>query len=661
MSFLAGLTKGAARANSFGDQMRLEEYRNQMAGIAQAEEDRKALEATANQRYKLGEANNWYSDDKRSLNDNFTTSLREGDGNANKFALDVLNDAGIVEGGGQITNLVYDAEQNGFRASVVNPDGSKGAITDGGSNDNGAETTFIPADQVSRLATEFYRADVLANTSEFDIDEYNDALKMVTNGQQAIRLDKDMARLGNLQSVLTNFSDNPVMKREITGIIASAETEEEKDEVIEEIAKDNNIAIVPTQGLTSTSNTDGEADGKADRIAELEAKLKADKYMKSRAGTKRRGEDEAELERLKADPVGDKEAELEALQNKKAPNRRMEVQKQRDIQRVGGELEEMKGEGLEKNEAAKPVVEASNEAVAAEFDNLTNLLKDKSPQEVAQMFKNGEVFLSEQARRDLAKDLQGSIKNMQDLQGQSIEKRNLAMVALMASTDNATVEANLVKNFTNMNETGMATMTADQLADNMRLQSQHLDKLNQQRDKINSAQFDKAVGVVTNLYESTFKIIEENDNDIDGDTAQQILASPAVNKAIANLDGYEPGSQGYKAIMKQLNASLSQAIAGFAAEEEGGFKETLESFFRDDVDYLNTDSQDFFLARVVFDKATGGVQYIKPPTQDSDGNMQVSVLDEAVDLDQIKNKNSAAYRMVVKAAKANSKLYGYGG
>ena len=277
------------------------------------------------------------------------------------------------------------------------------------------------------------------------------------------------------------------------------------------------------------------------------------------------------------------------------------------------------------------------------------------------MFKNGEVFLSEQARRDLAKDLQGSIKDLTDLRGQSLEKRNLAMVALMATTDNATVEANLVKNFTNMNETGMATMTADQLADNVRLQSQHIDRLKQQAATRNDAQFQKAVGVAGDLYESTFKIIEANDNDIDGDTAQQILASPAVNKAIANLDGYKPGSDSYKAIMKQLNASLSQAIAGFAAEEEGGFKETFESFFRGDVDYLNTDSQDFFLARVVFDKATGGVQYIKPPTQDENGNMQVSVLDEAVDLDQIKNKNSAAYRMIVKAAKANSKLYGYGG
>jgi hypothetical protein len=661
MSFLAGLTKGAARANSFGDQMRLEEYRNQMAGIAQSEEDRKALEATADQRFQLGEANDWYTDDRKSLNDNFTNSLRADDGNAKTFALDVLNDAGIVAGGGKITNLVYDKDQDGFRASVVNPDGSKGAITDGGSNEAGAETTFIPADQVSKLATEFYRSDVVANTSLFDMNEYNAARDMVMNGQRVREIDLDAARIGNLQSVLTNFSDNPVAKREITGVIASAETDEEKDEVIEEIAKDNNIPIVPTQGLTSTSNTDGESNDKADRIAELEAKLKADKYMKSRAGIKRRGQDEAELDQLKADPVGDKETELQALRDKKVPNRRMEAQRQRDIQRTQGELREMKGEGLEKNEVAKPVVEASNEAVAAEFDNVTELLKDKSPQEVAQMFKNGEVFLSEQARRDLAKDLQGSIKDLTDLRGQTLEKRNLAMVALMATTDNATVEANLVKNFTNMNETGVATMTADQLADNMRLQSQHLDRLKQQAEKTDDAQFQKAVGVATNVYESTFKIIEGNDNDIDGDTAQQILASPAVNKGIANLDGYKPGSNSYTAIMKQLNASLSQAIAGFAAEEEGGFKETLESFFRGDVDYLNTDSQDFFLARVVFDKATGGVQYIKPPTQDGEGNMQVSVLDEAVDLDLIKNKNSAAYRMIVKAAKANSKLYGYGG
>ena len=99
-----------------------------------------------------------------------------------------------------------------------------------------------------------------------------------------------------------------------------------------------------------------------------------------------------------------------------------------------------------------------------------------------------------------------------------------------------------------------------------------------------------------------------------------------------------------------LNPVLSNIVASLAAEEEGGFKETLISFFRGDVSGDTNTPSDFDLSRVRADVTAGkliGFYYT-----DAFGRR----LDERIDAKDLKGFNEEVFNMVLTASQANEKL-----
>ena len=99
-----------------------------------------------------------------------------------------------------------------------------------------------------------------------------------------------------------------------------------------------------------------------------------------------------------------------------------------------------------------------------------------------------------------------------------------------------------------------------------------------------------------------------------------------------------------------LNPVLSNIVASLAAEEKGGVKETLISFFRGDVDNDTNTPTDFDLGRVRADVREGkliGFYYT-----DAFGRR----LDERIEAKDLKGFNEEVFNMVLTASQANEKL-----
>jgi hypothetical protein len=97
-----------------------------------------------------------------------------------------------------------------------------------------------------------------------------------------------------------------------------------------------------------------------------------------------------------------------------------------------------------------------------------------------------------------------------------------------------------------------------------------------------------------------------------------------------------------------MSPAISTTVAAMAAEEKGGFTETLVSFFRADaVDTVS--STDFDLARVRVEKKNGR------PTRFYYTDERGAPVDEAVDAKDLQNLNGQVYKIVLDAAEYNSR------
>ena len=112
-------------------------------------------------------------------------------------------------------------------------------------------------------------------------------------------------------------------------------------------------------------------------------------------------------------------------------------------------------------------------------------------------------------------------------------------------------------------------------------------------------------------------------------------------------------------MLKALNPAFSEILATLAAEEEGGFSETLISIFRGDADPSSISKTDFDLSRVegkfTSDGKFEGFYYTGPPGRSKNGQRIAGRRkDELVLANDIRQLDKTLYDVLVLAAKANA-------
>ena len=133
MSILAGLDNVFSRA---GQMSQRQQANNLAERRLLLDEQTRAIEnrnRDSNAEYDIARANGWLdTNNPNRYGEGFRQALKDG----NKDALDQLarltNKANVVRGGGVVSGFSVGPE--GLSAIVENPDGTPGAITEGGSN-----------------------------------------------------------------------------------------------------------------------------------------------------------------------------------------------------------------------------------------------------------------------------------------------------------------------------------------------------------------------------------------------------------------------------------------------------------------------------------------------------------------------------------------------
>jgi len=199
------------------------------------------------------------------LGQGFVDKLKDGGKVANDIAIDVLNRAGIVEGGGRVVSLERDNARGGYMATVRNPDGSVGALTkDPQDSSNSSEMLFISDADVLENANSAWNIAVVPHTSEINMSE-------ARRGQRIVELEDDnfgatisaeekkqndyLLRLDQ-SAVLNNFPEGGA-RREAAAVLQSAKDPEEKKAVLAQMAEDLQIELPSATTANTPTSTLG--------------------------------------------------------------------------------------------------------------------------------------------------------------------------------------------------------------------------------------------------------------------------------------------------------------------------------------------------------------------------------------------------------------------
>jgi len=683
----------------------------------------KRVQQNANNEYNLASQNNWLNDGNTKLGQGFVDSVKAGNKDAQSQLMRLFNNSGMVAGGGEVTKITVDGD--GIRGFVTNPDGTQGAITFGGSTANDAETEVMPLDRLLDNANSLWNRDVGRHQTKIRQEEVNAWEKYINSGaeasaeQQALFQSpefQDNIRMINELNTLATYESDPVALRTVTGIINSAETPEEKDEVTATIAADNGTPILPVPG---SSDSKTEKKGPIDFRDEPELKANLEKakeavkfrqkqfdekpdgsgrasYLKQAKDDVTRIElqlegktlDEANdiintknrensptaiakrrMEASKKSPVSDEERRewMENNRNKlrRQPNsvidKAIQKDKERDDKYINTESPENAADNASSDEGDKEsVIQSDNEQVQMELTQAQSQFEGKSVKEIGQMAIDGEINLSNTALQEIAQKLQAAgVKEISDLKRLNNADRSLAMAGF-AATIRPEDGAKFFDMANNILETGVASVSGnqqksfDQMDDSIK---QKWASLNETIRK-NSATLNKDVIGWADKLQTEIRAIKDNE---DYKGVGEILRSASLNTYWNKLDSYssEEFPQEHRILMQSMNQVLSQVVAELAQESSGTIWDKIEDLLSSkDIDETNTGAADLFLDRVIID-SKGRLSYIEPPVIDEKTNKYViGKMDRPFTFRELSEANSQVAQLIKRQATANSKKYG---
>ena len=572
--------------------------------IAQANEGDRRDTRTANQIYQTYQTYGFLTDDRMGLDKQKFIDALQSDNEATAYAArqfikDAARTSGLLPAGTKDVKIVQ-GPNGGYALQTVNADGSPGMVTVDGSSEPDSEVAQFPT--LSSLVNNLnhtYMTKVLPMQDRFDPNtarnyiDYSDAVLDEIN--------------------VVNQLPEPVQRGVIGGMANLDDQPEEQQAFVDQVKQD-------TLGEEPETPPEPEEDN-SDRIETL------------RSG----------IERL--------------------TNRRARLKEGSPlIEKIDLEVARLREE-LEGLQAPSPEFENP------QLEEKAKVVEEKTPEQIQESVESGETVLEDAEIVAVAQDLEREgVRDVSDIQKLSRRKQAVAIAAILASEKDPGVRSAKAKELSNVLETGRLSTSAKdertmdqtdaQIATgqaNVRLRAEefvrNLRNDRRQARKDAEGREDAATGKTVDWIGDTTKIFtgESGNETPNGYKAKQFASLVLPELRNAATSSKVPGEAAK--YNQAIDAGLSMMIAGLAAEEEGGFFETLkDAFGRDDVEN-NFTTGDFSLSRVRM-KTVDGTPNGKPEMfyyTDAQG----APLSEGVTAKALQELDSNAYNLIVKRVRRN--------
>jgi hypothetical protein len=320
------------------------------------------------------------------------------------------------------------------------------------------------------------------------------------------------------------------------------------------------------------------------------------------------------------------------------------------------------------NKTNGAAITIQDRGVRTEVRDISAAVSGRSNNAVDRDINAGRITVSPAVATAVSENLQSQgINDVRGLLRLNDIDRAMARAVILATEKDPTIRKQMSEEMSNIFETGSVSISRQQS-----------DAADIQRDQNDISRGQLAINQATvntriaELRRDLFNDIDEKQRNV-VDSGAQFIES--ANKIFFGEDGSEknlnkatasrftnsimapflyraiqaPTKAEGQAALTAMSPALSTTVAALAAEEKGGFIETLVSFFRADaVDTVS--STDFDLARVRVEKDGNG-----RPTRFYYTNERGAPVDEAVDAKDLQNLNGQVYKLVLDAANYNSR------
>ena len=549
------------------------------------------------------------------------SQIEQGDKTSTKLLLDTATASGRLPEG-SVAESLTPLPGGGYAVKVRNADGSTGAVTTDGTSEAGSVVVNFDPGRLANLASQTYRTKVLPNQSMFDLSSLRAQQNRVRQDAEGVDL---AAELTEAQSRLNAFENESNVttaienaggenaSRAFADIVANA-SETERGEIIAAAAKDTGTELLPTKGAP-----------------------------------------EGEMGRKRSGRTG------------RTPVARPTPSTPEGTVRGRGQRKFGSNETIGLSESAPP-------EVAAEADNIAEATAEDTGAEVAKKVEDGSIRVSselESATRRIL--IENDIERLQDLIRLNNKERALARAVIIASSPDAATRQAMSEAIDNILETGSSSMSRqDQIVNR---QTDEQIGIKGEQLAINQSKLEKDWAELNRLYRTdsqgtadaavkfqkdTSKLFfgeDGTESNFDAETARSYANSIFGPENVGLLNRINT-NRDKTIVFGALNMGASLTIAALAAEEEGGVKESLLSFFRPDVEDV-VDGGDFDLSRVTveYETITGddGTSKKVPKafrylTADGD------TADEQVTASTLQKVSPAIFKTVLAAAKLNERL-----
>lgn len=486
---------------------------------------------------------------------------------------------------GSVAESIQALPDGGYAVTVRNADGSQGVVTeDGSSRPDSTVVEFSPG-QLAGLAETTYKMNVLSNQSIYDVG--------MLRAQQT-RIDAD-AEAADIDSQIGDKLAEIEYQRQV-------------------------VAAIPDAGAQRAAVSAISAAETPEEQAQITDAIAQDVGVEPR-------------ERPKGYPVG--QAERRQRQNRVASGGASDAQPEQALT------------GFSTPETAK------------QADDISQQTEGMTTQEVNEAVSSGDVVVSSELINETARVMKDAgIQDLADLKKLNNKDRALARAVILASTGDAAMRNRMSDEINNIFETGVASMSLKdaegvrQTDETLRIRNselrQKIREFNRNVGKDEQTRIDAAASNSAAFQKDSLALFfgeNGDENNLNAATARRFsrtVLAPYLSVASASAT---PAEEGY--YQRGLNTALSLAVAGLAAEEEGGVFETLASFFRADAIDRTTGS-DFDLSRVRMETRGG------KPTKFYYTGPNGETLDEGIDAVDLQRLDDTIYKIVVDAATKNA-------
>jgi hypothetical protein len=616
-----------------------------------------------------------------------SAALAKGGPAVDRFALGVLNNGTLPRPEGFTYTAVNRDPRTGVLSIVGQYDnGEPGVLTEeGGSDPNENVVMLTPAQAANLLSDEWVNFNVIEG-AKTNAGVLFRAYSNVNDSDLGVMEDQ-----ANLQARVVTTIDSqgdPAAAREFRRVLGSAESQEEKEEIVKQFAQEMGIEIpaaidirgelidyTPDMQATYTGEYSMRAseanratfgarrrriEGYDSDIAELEASLANASPAQQRAiqddinqKDAARGALIRDLNTTSLEAVGGEISDLTAKRDRAAAIRKPfwqgEIDKKMKVQK---DLEESLG-------MRTPVM--STDAYKQLENQVIARVESMTPEEVDTAVDNGELSFSPEAIATMRQRLQeAGVSNIQDISKLPTREQlsTRALLAVIAPDQTARDAARQEMN--NLKETGTLSMSALQVGDQrvkegtLRVRIDELDR-NLRNDKVatNASEQDRvdaASQLSADFIKETNAIFFGEDGasiNLGEDEARQFarlilpqfLQRASTSRSEREARQYQSG----------LNTGVSLVMASYAAEETGGLGETFYSFFRPDA-ADSAGGTDFNLRNVEMVTDSNG-----NPLEFYYLNEQGARADQRISASDLQKLDKAVYNVVVDAAKRNAR------